>query len=397
MCGGYVLEWLDTVISITLNPVKSAIAQLLPKDVAKLQNQIAEEKVKVQTAIKTTVFNLTDEMAIKCAVKNYHASLVSLLDQALENRVQIGENLVSKQILDNVIVCVEELLFLIERRFTSYLGLDERIPTTYLALLKKELLKQLPQTLKKYRQQKGLSSIVNIVLREIGLFLSMPFDKHTHTFGEILYIKDLCLELERLEYNKEETLYTPLDVVLIRMNFNSKAYVYDLTQRIASNINEVEQSSEKMQRLLFSLKSFKQQHTRPTAIFLNQEAGLHEQVDNWFSQEIIYLEKKIHYAFIPLKEPEQKSVPQNTQKDKLLSILSVDQMALILRAADDLKIVTSRSLNNVFKTIVPYLSTPYQEDISFDSMRSKSYSAETRDKEIVRETLLQIIKKLDDY
>ncbi|MCH5684017.1 hypothetical protein LWM68_06895 [Niabella sp. W65] len=53
----------------------------------------------------------------------------------------------------------------------------------------------------------------------------------------------------------------------------------------------------------------------------------------------------------------------------------------------------ARSLNSVFKNIVPYLSTQYQEDISYDSMRSKSYAAESRDKEIVIETLKQIIKR----
>lgn len=97
---------------------------------------------------------------------------------------------------------------------------------------------------------------------------------------------------------------------------------------------------------------------------------------------------------------EQKSsgtVSQKTEPQKLLCILSVDQMALLLRAADDLKIVTARSLNAVFKTIVPHLSTPYQENISYDSMRSKSYTAETRDKEIIIETLQQMIKKIEEY
>jgi hypothetical protein len=51
----------------------------------------------------------------------------------------------------------------------------------------------------------------------------------------------------------------------------------------------------------------------------------------------------------------------------------------------------------VFKTIVPHLSTPYQENISYDSMRSKSYTAETRDKEIAIQTLEQMIKKIKEY
>ncbi len=397
MCGGYVLEWLDTLISVTLNPVKSEIWPLLPEEINKLQDLVIQEKNKVQAAIKFSVFNLNDEAAIKCAIKNYHSSLLSLLDQALENKVQITENSASKQVLDNIISCIEELLFLIEKRFTSYLGMDERVPATYLALLKKELLKRLPLAAKKHRKQYQLLPVLDIIVREVELLLNLPSDKHTHTFQQMFYIKDLCLELEFLGLDDESALYTTLDEVLIRVNFNSKAYIYNLTQRIASHINGVEQPSERMERLLFDLKLFKQHHIKPGVTFLPKDADLYKQVDNWFSQEIFYLEKRIHYAIIPLKEKEQQPAAKSKEKEKLLSILSVDQMALILRAADDLKIVMARSLNSVFKNIVPYLSTPYQENISYDSMRSKSYSAEIRDKEIVIETLQQMIKRIDEY
>lgn len=397
MCGGYVLEWLDTLISVTLNPVKSEVGSMLPEDINKLQNLIMQEKDKVQSAIKFTVFNLNDETAIKCAIKNYHSSLVSLLDQALENKVQVTEKATSQPVLDNVVACIEELLFLIERRFTSYLGIDERVPATYFDLLKKELLKRLPRAAKKHEEQHSLTAVMDIVVRETEALLNLPTDKHKHTFREMFYLKDLCLELEFLEYSDEAMLYTTLDEVLIRMNFNSKTYICNLTQRIAAHINSVEQPSERMERLLFDLKSFKQLHKKPETIFMTQNAVLHKQVDNWFSQEIFYLEKRIHYVIVPLKGGEQKAAPKDKEKEKLLSILSVDQMALILRAADDLRIVMARSLNSVFKNIVPFLSTPYQENISYDSMRSKSYSAESRDKEIVTETLQQMIKKINEY
>ena len=80
-----------------------------------------------------------------------------------------------------------------------------------------------------------------------------------------------------------------------------------------------------------------------------------------------------------------------------MCVLSTDQTALILRAADELKIIIAKSMNEVFKTIVPHLSTPYKENLSYDSMRSKSYAAETRDKEIAIQTLEKIIKKIKEY
>ncbi len=77
--------------------------------------------------------------------------------------------------------------------------------------------------------------------------------------------------------------------------------------------------------------------------------------------------------------------------------LSTDQTGLILRAADELRILTAKSMSEVFKTIVPHLSTRYKKDLSYDGMRSKSYAAEESDKKIAIKTLQRIIKKIEEY
>jgi len=397
MCEGYVLEWLDTLVTETLNPLRSKINIAIPGDITKITDQVISQKDKVQTAIKSTVFNLNDEAKIRCLIKKYHSSLIALLDQALEDLALIKDSVPLRQVLDTIISCIDELLSLIEHRFTSYLSIDERVPATYFALLKKELTKRLLSVDRRLRGYEPYLTTFKILRQELERFLTQPSDKHTYIFQEILYLKDLVLELEHLEPMDEAAVYSRLDELLINMNFNSKTYIYSLTQRLAASINDLEQPGEKMDRLLFYLKLFKQYHKKPGIIFNQKDADLHKQVSNWFTQEVFYLEKQIHYSIIPLKGIEAPKEVLQKEKTKLLSVLSVDQMALILRAADDLKIVTARSLNSVFKNIVPYLSTPYQENISYDSMRSKSYSAEIRDKEIVVETLQQMIKRINEY
>lgn len=397
MCEGYVLEWLDTLVTVTLNPVKTKINAAIPDDIAKIQDQVIVQKDKVQSAIKSTVFNLDDEAKIKCLIKKYHSSLITLLDQALEDLALIADNVPIRQVLSTIVSCLDELLTLIEHRFTSYLSIEERVPATYLHAVKKEITKRLSVIDKKLRGHEAYQPSFTILRQELEMFLNQLPDKHTYIFQEILYIKDLCLELERLAPVDSNAAYSKLDELLINMNFNSKPYIYNLTERLATNVNDIEQPDAKMDRLLFYLKLFKQYHKKPGIIFNRKDADLHKQVSNWFTQEIFYLEKQIHYSIVPIKGVAAPKEVVQKEKVKLLSILSVDQMALILRAADDLKIVMARSLNSVFKNIVPYLSTPYQENISYDSMRSKSYAAETRDKEIVIETLQQMIKRINEY
>ncbi len=393
---GYILQWLDTMVSVTFRPVKSKIPQLLPGDLEKLRKLVINEKNKVQSAIMSTVFSLDDEAKITCTIKKYHSNLTSLLDQALEDRAGISGKPV-KQALDIIILSIDELLSLIEERFTSFLGMDERVPATYLALFRKECSKRLLAIAGRLSLFQPFQPAFDIMQKELQLFLSYAPDQYAYVFREIFYLKDLFTELEQVDLSATMGVFSKLDELLICMNFNSKPYIHNLTQRVAEDTNTIEAASEKMERLLFNSKLFKQLYKKPEAAFNIKDASLHKQVDNWFTQEIFYLEKRQLYSVMPMKAGGQSLKSKQVEKQKIKSKLSVDQMALILRAADDMRIITARSLSSVFKNIAPHLSSPYQEEISYDSMRSKAYSAELRDKEIAIQSLQQLIDKIKEY
>jgi hypothetical protein len=82
---------------------------------------------------------------------------------------------------------------------------------------------------------------------------------------------------------------------------------------------------------------------------------------------------------------------------KILCSLSVDQIGLILRAADDTRLIQARSLSAVFKSIAPYLSTSNKTDLSYDSMRSNTYHPEAPDKEKAIAALERMIVKIKEY
>lgn len=90
-----------------------------------------------------------------------------------------------------------------------------------------------------------------------------------------------------------------------------------------------------------------------------------------------------------------ESEPQTLYKVRCR--LSVDQIAIILKAADDIKLVISRSFSQVLKSIVPFLSTERSDDFSWKSARSSTYKMEGSDKEIVIDMLESLITKVRDY
>ncbi|MBF9252141.1 hypothetical protein I2I11_02435 [Pontibacter sp. 172403-2] len=402
MCGRYTLEWLDSLITISLNPAKNDVSTITDEQIKTAIARIADEKERLQSLLKNHVFGLTKEKQIELFLKQYHSALIILLDQASVNRKYISvKEPALNQLATEIITCLDELLSFIELRFSTYLCLDERVPVTYLSVTKKELKLRLNKLKAKLNKQIMNGKAKDIVFNTLYSFVNPPKDNYPVTFQEVLYVKELLKELEALkEPVDKKNIYSSLDMLLIYLNFNSKDYKDYLTQYIADKINAYESISAKMDCLLFHYKEFNQMHRKAGTALYPQQIDLKDEFSNWFTQEIFYLEKKLHLYIVPLRDKteniKEKTLVEN-EKSKVLCILSTDQTGLILRAADELKVLIARSMNEVFKTIVPNLSTPYKENLSYDSMRSKSYTAEERDKKIAIETLEKIIKKIKEY
>jgi hypothetical protein len=82
---------------------------------------------------------------------------------------------------------------------------------------------------------------------------------------------------------------------------------------------------------------------------------------------------------------------------KILCRLSVDQIAVILKAADDTRLLTARSFSLVLRTLVPFLSTERLTDFSWKSARSSTYKIERADKDVAIQALEALIGKIRTY
>ena len=82
---------------------------------------------------------------------------------------------------------------------------------------------------------------------------------------------------------------------------------------------------------------------------------------------------------------------------KVLLKLSVDQFAIILKAADDTRILASRSLSMVFRSVIPHISTTKTEHVSWKSARSSTYKMAENDKTAAIAALMQLIEHIRTY
>ena len=184
--------------------------------------------------------------------------------------------------------------------------------------------------------------------------------------------------------------------LLVYLNFNSRFFIHYYTTQLTRQMSQFEAVSERMTLLLVSQKQFAQMHKKPGVQLIADQACVERVITNWFEQEIAFLEKSAQLDMSPQLLTPTSSPVVKSNPFKVMVLLSVDQIGLLLRALDSLRIIKARSMNAVFQSITPFLSTPRTEQISWDSMRSKSYATEERDKEAVVKMLESVIRWIDE-
>ncbi|CAA9197237.1 hypothetical protein FLA105534_01533 [Flavobacterium bizetiae] len=392
----YPLEWIDSLILQTLDPKKTNIGDLSEKDLALITHNLSKESHKIQIQLKNEVFALHQKRQIRLLVQKYHASFVYLLDKVIEyQKNHLALTGVMAAIVDVVIDTLYELLSFIQCRYAHYLSLDERVPLRYLIVSREEILLRLQALKDKKMQITTAGTLIEIVFNAINNSIADKPERKI-TYREIFYQKELLKYLDALvDISDSSGFYSAMDQLLIEMNFNYPPYIMDFTDRIENHLSLQESLEGKINELVLYHKEFSQLLFNEKISFDPARENIRYVLENWFRHEIAYLERKIQI----LPETQRISEPdQNVRSDnKVECALSIDQMGLILRAGDEARILKARSLNCVFKTIVPYLSSSQKKDLSYNSMRSKSYTPEDRDKEIAIKTLKRIIKHIEEF
>lgn len=396
----YPLEWLDNLILQTLTPDNINTSSISDHDLSLIRTDVLKESKKIQIQIKNEVFAIRKKRQIRLLVRKYHSSFIFLMDNIVENKnSELFKNAELSMIADFIIMCLEGLLSFIEVRFANFLSLDHRVPLAYIIVSRNELKL-------KIEKLKSITVVLEwdkktmlIIINSLNHLLQSNNGYKT-TYRHLLYQKELLRKIEEFDFSQESLIiYTSFDEMLVKANYNCIDYAHSLTERINQILKNKQNLKDQIDMLLLFFKEFSQFNSNEKVSFDPFQKNIKDALDNWFKHEIDYMLHKLELSGDVItpntisKLEEKHELIQN----KIECILSSDQIGLILRASDESRILKAKSMNQVFKTIVPHLSTSQKKDLSYASMRSKSYSAEERDKEIAIKTLERIIKHIKDY
>jgi hypothetical protein len=389
----YIYEWLDNLINYELNPAFIHPFPMSDEASAQTINHLREEKQRLKTDLQHQFFGQRDEAQMGLMIRKYYEAMVGLINKAYAHRhhgLAFERNLVA--VLDDTLVTLEELLDFLRMNYDPYLTPECHLPVTRALALKQEVMEKRELIEKKLHEAGNGEEVTQVVTGALDDFVERINRGESISEREAGYHKALVKDIEAHEGQHTALSNCPsLHELLVYWNLNSKACIRYFTLGLDNIIKSSETVEGQLEFMRFQLKNIAQLPQVPDFIYNPAYPSLKQYFTDYLLNEIEYLETK-KIGFVPNEAYD--ALHSQQVPFKVMSTLSTDQMGLILKAAHDLGILVSRSLSALFKTIVPFLSTKHKDDLSWQSMRSKSGSAEDRDKEIAIEVLEQIIDKI---
>jgi len=160
-----------------------------------------------------------------------------------------------------------------------------------------------------------------------------------------------------------------------------------------SDIENTGSQEEKVNRLRFFLKEFKQLAERSDIAFRRSSESLQTQIVAWIMEELDYYTKGSLRPVQPLVTA-GKAI---AKEEKLHFSISAEVLAILIRASMENKVITNKYKTDVFDYMVNYVSTKQAEILSANSLSKKSYAAERRAKDVAIDTLHRLIKTIHEY
>jgi len=386
------LLWLDSLVeALKSNPHET------------LSSETESHLHTILSYIKQEVF-FTDRTKKnrKVAVNYFHETLVYYMNELYA----IGQKYTHISDGEKVKATCNELhgklrlqLDFLEIHFHDYLKDNRKISRYYLSSAKDTLKELIGKIERKKISCAHTKNVIGIVIDTTKKFISTVKYPYAVTYNCVQYRVELLRKINELSvWEPQDNGTFPLDNLLLLMNFNSKTYVSYLITELSESI-ESTTNKAKEELLLNYYKGLRQLHSLPGYAFNPEYHGILDLLDKWFDEEINFYRKLTTLTDINVTETkgQPEAEKSTTSKSKVLCTLSADQIALMLRAADEVRMLSARSLTAVFRSIVPHISTRQTTDLSFESVRIKSYNAEDSDKQAAIRTLKKMIDKIQDY
>src|SRR5690606_14503688 len=188
----YSISWLDYLVTVSLNPThKDYVDNLCSKELERISLKIQQESDRIKLLIQKKAFEIQNEERFMATVRKYQDFFINLLDSIIINQNLIkGRDSNILNVYEKLQSAVDDIFLFIETRFSAYLGLDVKVPISYLSSIKSEFARKIEGFKKQSTKSKCADSILNLVINNLNRFVKSS----SHCSGlKILDSKKLIL------------------------------------------------------------------------------------------------------------------------------------------------------------------------------------------------------------
>ena len=395
----YELDFFEEFIRKESISVRSTSQGIMP-EFTERKNLIQEEVERIKRSFQLFLFNTECEIRIENVIQHHQAQIISLANQIIKcidkveapRKDQVSDEQTKANLCKVIYESLEELLTFFETYFSKYFNQDEKIPSTYAQMARKEIIENLKLIEAEAKEKELDSTLLNILLYPAKDFVDDP-SKRNVTFRRLIYLKQLTRDLIMILRKQTKATYTD-DVCLhlFYLNFNSYYFLTYTTDKISNEVRELTTLVDQVERLSFWIKLLNQNQVKPGFALKTERLSIQEQLGIWLSEEIHFIEKKKQLTFMmPPSMPLAK-----TESFKVNTILSVPQLAYLIRLSKEAGLITNQNQTELLRFFAEHFSSAKNKNVSSESLRVKYYSVErssVRSVETILERMVAYSKK----
>ena len=382
----YELEKLEHVITNELLAVREQGVHITPDQLDSRKNILRDETDRIKKKFVHEIYAFDDERHLERHIQLHQQELIRLMDQLAKVMDSANDDQYYHELHRLACTAVEELLTFIERHFTKYFDQDTKAPESYITLAGSDIVKTYGELQDHLTQLKADALLIDLVLYPMKKFIeTIPTGQIT--YRKIIYMKEIQKEIQRIiNFRKDEnSIDDSLRAELLYLNYNTIKYFRYYTNYVVAQLETVDSSSGRIERLSYFLKMVNQTQVKPGVGYNRTIHSLKEQLAEWIAEEVFYLEK-MH------KLNEKNAAGTALAEDfKLKTEMSVSQLAYLLRVFIETRFINNKNVSDLIRFFSRFFQTKRLESISYESFRVRYYNTEDGTKRSVRNMLLLMI------
>lgn len=345
-----------------------------------LKELLTNEKVRIKRSLVNEAFGLKKEKYVALFIRKHQRALIRMLDELLNSpKIRAVDG------IEIVYQSLEEILSFIETYFSKHFNLDQSVPGKYCLVARQEFKNKLRILAFPADSAPG-SELAAIAVYPIEKFTG---NEKSISFRSLAYLRELMKPIRKiLERSSGSIDIRALRRSLIYLNFNSYRFFKYLTYEINAAFQEKETFAEQIEYLSLQLKITNQTHVKPGLSYKPGQMSIKNQLNYWILEELAFVEKKRQLLLLPAKR--QDAVIEDF---RILTDLSVQQLAYFTKLLVDTKVIKNRNLAELIRFISANTSTKRTERISHESFRTKYYNIEDSAKEFVKDLIIRLLNE----